>query len=173
MRALTRSLKVGLVGCGGRGTGAATDALNADEGVKITALGDMFNDHLQPKLSLLRSQYGKRIEVHARNSFVGADAYKKVIDSGVDVVLLCTPPHFRPAQLEYAIEKGKHVFCEKPVAVDAPGVRRCIKACAMAKEKKLSVVSGPLLAVCQRHDRNDQPCQGWRYRQDHLDELHL
>ncbi len=107
----------------------------------------MFNDHLQPKLSLLRSQYGKRIEVTPETSFVGADAYKKVIDSGVDVVLLCTPPHFRPAQLEYAIEKGKHVFCEKPVAVDAPGVRRCIQACAMAKEKKLSVVSG----LCWRY----------------------
>ena len=98
-------LKVGLIGCGGRGTGAATQALNADKNVQLTALGDAFDDRLQSSLNVLKkSPIGNKVSVTKETSFVGFDAYKQVIDSGVDVVLLCSPPHFRPAHLEYAVE---------------------------------------------------------------------
>ncbi len=143
-------LKVGLIGCGGRGTGAATQALNADKNVKLIALGDAFADSLQSSLNILQKnpEIADKVAVTKETSFVGFDAYKQVIDSGVDVVLLCTPPHFRPMHLEYAVEKGKHIFCEKPVAVDAPGVRRVMEISQKAKEKKLALVSG----LCWRYD---------------------
>lgn len=143
-------LKVGLVGCGGRGTGAAAQALNADKNVKLTAMGDVFPDRLAASLDQLKKQpnIADKLAVTPETSFSGFDAYKQVIDSGVDVVLLCTPPHFRPAQLEYAVAKGKHIFAEKPVAVDAPGVRRCLAAAEEAKKKGLALVSG----LCWRYD---------------------
>ncbi len=143
-------LKVGLVGCGGRGTGAAAQALNADKNVKLVAMGDAFKDRLDASLDNLKKQtnIADKIAVTPENCFTGFDAYKQVIDSGVDVVLLCSPPHFRPAQLEYAVAKGKHIFAEKPVAVDAPGVRRCLAAAEEAKKKGLSLVSG----LCWRYD---------------------
>lgn len=142
-------LKVGLIGCGGRGTGAAIDALHADPRAEITALGDTFIDRIQGCLSSLLEdeEVSGRVAVNEDHQFVGFDAYKQVIDSGVDVVLLATSPHFRPQHLEYAIEKGKHCFVEKPVAVDVPGVLRVEQACKSAKEKSLSVVSG----LCWRH----------------------
>ena len=143
-------LKVGLIGCGGRGTGAAAQALNADKNVKLTALGDAFADRLQKSLGELKKQEGiaGKIDVPEERQFVGFNAYQQVIDSGVDVVVLATPPHFRPAHLKAAIEAGKHVFCEKPVAVDAPGVRSVYETCRLAKEKNLSIVSG----LCWRYD---------------------
>jgi len=138
------TLRVGLVGCGGRGTGAAAQALAADPNVKLVALGDAFKDRLQGSLETLRKQTDitSRIDVAEERCFVGFDAYKQVIASGVDVVLLATPPHFRPIHLKAAIDAGKHVFAEKPVAVDAPGVRSVLATCDEARRKKLSIVSG-------------------------------
>jgi predicted dehydrogenase len=143
-------LKVGLIGCGGRGTGAAAQALNADRNVKLVAMGDAFEDRLQSSLATLRRdrEIAPKIDVKDDHCFTGFDAYKQVIDSGVDVVLLCAPPHFRPAHFRYAVEKNKHVFAEKPVAVDAPGVRSVLDTCEMARRKNLSVVSG----LCLRFD---------------------
>jgi len=142
-------IKIGLIGCGGRGTGAAEQALNADKNVKLVAMGDTFADRLESSLSnLKKTSVGGKIELPPEKKFVGFDAYKQVIDSGVDVVLLASPPHFRPAHLKYAIEKGKHVFAEKPVAVDGPGVRSVLETCEEAKKKNLAVVSG----LCWRYN---------------------
>ena len=139
-------IKVGLIGCGGRGTGAAANALNADPGVRITALSDAFGDRLDGCLARLQKSGGERVTVDDNHKFVGFDGYKPLIES-VDVVLLCTPPHFRPLQLKAAIDAGKHVFCEKPVAVDGPGIRSVLETTAKAKEKKLNLVSG----LCYRY----------------------
>ena len=143
-------LRVGLIGCGGRGTGAARQALQADEKVKLVAMGDAFEDRLQLSLKTLSGakEIAGKIDVAPEQRFVGFDAYKKVLAADVDVVLLTTPPHFRPMHLKAAIDAGKHVFAEKPVAVDAPGVRTVLEACAEARRKNLSVVSG----LCIRYD---------------------
>lgn len=135
-------LKVGLIGCGGRGTGAAAQALNADPNVILTAMGDVFEDRLEESHKALMDEVPQKMKVDKAGKFVGFDAYRKVIDSGVDVVLLATPPAFRPHHLSAAIDAGKHVFCEKPVAVDAPGIRKVLDAAKKAKDKKLSLVSG-------------------------------
>lgn len=137
-----KTLKVGLIGCGGRGTGAATQALAADPDVVLTAMGDVFADHLESSYKAIVEEQGAKVKVDKANKFVGFDAYQKVIDSGVDVVILTTPPAFRPQHLTAAIDAGKHVFCEKPVAVDAPGVRQVLEAAKKAKAKNLSLVSG-------------------------------
>jgi predicted dehydrogenase len=139
-------LKVGLIGCGGRGTGAAEQALNADKNVKLVAMGDAFPDRLQSSLKILSKSHPEKVDVKEENCFVGFDAYKGVIAAS-DVVLLCEPPHFRPSHLKAAIEAGKHVFAEKPVAVDGPGVRSVLASCEEAKKKSLSVVSG----LCLRY----------------------
>jgi predicted dehydrogenase len=143
-------LKVGLVGCGGRGTGAASQALNADNNVRLVALGDAFRDRLESSLATLHRQndIASKIDVPPERRFVGFDACQQVINAGVDVVLLCTPPHFRPAHLRLAVQAGKHVFAEKPVAVDAPGVRSVLATCQEAARRRLSVVSG----LCWRYD---------------------
>ena len=143
-------LRVGLVGCGGRGTGAATQALSADPDVKLVAMADAFEDRLQESLSFLQGEptVAPKVDVPPDRRFVGFDAFEKLIASGVDVVLLCTPPQFRPRHLRAAIEAGKHVFAEKPVAVDAPGVRSVLETCRQARAKGLSVVSG----LCLRYD---------------------
>ena len=142
-------LKVGLIGCGGRGSGAATQAMKADPNVRLWAMADSFEDRLQSSLkSLERSEsLAGKLEVPPERRFVGFDAYRDVI-ACCDVVLLCSPPHFRPMHLKAAVEAGKHVFAEKPVAVDAPGVRSVLATCALAKQKNLSVVSG----LCLRYD---------------------
>ena len=142
-------IRVGLVGCGGRGTGAAAQALAADPNVKLVAMADAFEDRLMESLSVLQAdgKVAPKVDVRPESRFVGFDAFEKLI-AGVDVVLLCTPPHFRPQHLRAAIEAGKHVFAEKPVAVDAPGVRSVLETCALAKKKGLSVVSG----LCLRYD---------------------
>jgi predicted dehydrogenase len=143
-------LRVGLIGCGSRGTGAASQALRADEHVKLVAMGDAFEDRLQTSLETLRKdeKVAGKIDVPPERCFVGFDAYRQVLAAGVDVVLLTTPPHFRPLHLKAAVEAGKHIFAEKPVAVDAPGVRSVLATCAEAKRKGLSVVSG----LCLRYD---------------------
>jgi myo-inositol 2-dehydrogenase/D-chiro-inositol 1-dehydrogenase len=142
------TLKIGLVGCGGRGTGAAADALQADPYSKIVALADLFPDRMEQCRKLLSRQAKDRFTATDETCFSGMDAYKALIDSGVDVVLLCSPPHFRPAHLEYAVNANKHVFCEKPVATDPTGVRKVLETCRIAKEKNLNVVSG----LCWRYD---------------------
>ncbi len=149
----SNTLRVGLIGCGGRGTGAAGQALNADKNVVLTALGDAFEEKFKPCLAALKQDgeklgYAERIKVTPDKCFVGLDAYQKVIDSGVDVVLLTSPPGFRPVHLAAAVKAGKHIFCEKPVATDAPGVRSVLGSAKLAKEKKLSLVAG----LCWRYE---------------------
>jgi predicted dehydrogenase len=143
-------LRVGLVGCGDRGTGAATEALAADSNVKLVAVADAFADRVEQCLAVLgkTEQVSAKMDVKPEHRFVGFDAYRDLLGCGVDVVLLCTPPHFRPLHLRAAVEAGKHVFAEKPVAVDAPGVASVLASCALAKTKGLSVVSG----LCLRYD---------------------
>jgi len=141
-------IKVGLIGCGGRGSGAAADAMLADENLALTVLADAFADRLQHARDILTKQIGKQYQVTDEQCFVGFDAYKQVMASDVDVVLLCTPPHFRPLHIRAAIEAGKHVFCEKPVAVDPTGVRSVLETTKLAKEKNLTIVSG----LCWRYD---------------------
>jgi predicted dehydrogenase len=144
------TLRIGLIGCGGRGTGAAANALLADPNVTLTAMADVFPDRLQDSLSKLRKdkeEVVRKIDVPSDRCFSGFDAYQQLLASNVDVVLLTTPPHFRPAHLQAAIAAGKHVFCEKPVAVDAPGVRSVLDSCREAKKKGLSVASG----LCWRY----------------------
>ena len=139
-----RELKVGVVGCGGRGSGAVVDLLNAADGIKVTALGDTFSDRLESLRKNLKEQHGQ--DVPAENCFIGFDAYRKVIDSGVDMVIMATPPVFRPGHFRYATEKGVHSFLEKPVAVDPKGYRTVIATARQAKAKGLCVVTGT-----QRH----------------------
>jgi predicted dehydrogenase len=141
------TLKVGLVGCGGRGTGAARDALDADKNCKLVAMADAFADRLESSLQGLKKAVGDRVDVSPERCFVGFDACEKLLQSGVDVVLLATPPNFRPAHLKACVDAGKHVFCEKPVAVDAPGVRSVLATSEEASKKSLSIVSG----LCWRY----------------------
>lgn len=144
------TLKVGLVGCGGRGSGAAAQALKADKNAVLTAVAEVFEDPVNKCLASLRADkdIATRVQVTKDHSFVGLDAYQKLIDSGVDVVLLATPPGFRPPHLKAAVAAGKHVFCEKPVATDVPGVRSVLESAEEAKKKKLALMSG----FCWRHE---------------------
>jgi len=136
-----RPLRAGLIGCGGRGTGAAGNFVDAGDGLSIVALGDIFQD----KMDACREQLKEKgIEVPDENCFVGFDAYKKVIDSDIDIVLLCTPPAFRPEHFAYAVEKGKHVFAEKPCAVDPAGAKRMLALSKQAEAKGLCVISGTI-----------------------------
>lgn len=142
----TDILKVGLIGCGGRGTGAAANAMRAEDNVRLTALADAFPDRLQHAKNILGKN--PKYDVPDEQCFIGFDAYKQLMQTDVDVVLLCTPPHFRPMQIRAAIEAGKHVFCEKPIAVDATGVRSVLETTELAKKKNLTIVSG----LCWRYD---------------------
>lgn len=139
------SLRIGLVGCGGRGTGAAEQALMADKGNALVAMGDAFADQIEVSHSTLKGTnangVAERIDVPAERRFVGFDAYKQVIDE-CDVVLLTTPPGFRPLHFAYAVSKGKHAFVEKPMAVDGPGLRMFLDAAKESKAKGLSAVNG-------------------------------
>lgn len=135
------TIKVGLIGCGGRGGGAIGDSLRADKSVVFHAAGDVFLDRAQGVVNGQKDAFGDRVAVGDR-IFGGLDAFQKVIDSGADVIILATPPGFRPAHLEAAIKAGKHIFCEKPVAVDAAGIRKVLELAKVAKEKKLSIVAG-------------------------------
>ena len=137
-----KELKVGLVGCGGRGSGAIGNLLDAADGIKVVALGDTFQDRLN-KVKKDLVDYGQIVP--DENCFIGFDAYKKVIDM-VDMVILTTPPVFRPDQFKYAVEKGVHAFLEKPICVDPKGYRTCVAAAKQAEAKGLCVVTGT-----QRH----------------------
>ena len=138
-------LKAGLIGCGGRGTGAAVNFVDAGKDLQITALGDVFQDKLDQCRAQLKKE--RNIEVADDKCFIGFDAYQKVIDSGVDLVLLCTPPHFRPEHVEAAVNAGKHIFMEKPVAVDPVGARRVLVSVKRAREKDLCMISGTIRRV--------------------------
>ena len=142
-------IKVGLVGCGGRGTGAAAQALGANKQNVLWSTGDAFGDRMQSSLQgLEEAGFGDRAKVPQDRQFTGLDAIDKVLDSGVDAVILATPPGFRPMQIEKAVAKGVHVFAEKPIASDADGVRRVMAACEEARKKGLSIVSG----LCYRYE---------------------
>ena len=155
----TDELKIALVGCGGRGTGAAAQALNTAGPVKLWAMADAFGDRLANSLKQLTTGakvsrgtaqgLADKIDVPQERQFVGLDAYRKAIDCGVDVVLLTTPPGFRPIQFEYAVARGKHAFMEKPVGVDSPGIRRVLAANDEAKRQNLKVGVG----LHRRHDK--------------------
>ena len=152
-------LRAGLVGCGGRGTEAAIDLLTADPNVELVGLGDIFEDKLQKSLARLRDpqflmeaspkraaeftgqplaelvgSISKRVKVDPEHCFSSFDAYRKVLASDIDVVLLCTPPGHRPEQFEAAVNAGKHIFAEKPIATDPVGTRRFIAAVKKAEE---------------------------------------
>ena len=137
-----KTLRVGLIGCGGRGTGAAGQALSADPNVVLTAMADVFPDRLSGSLQAIKELHPEKVMVDEEHQFIGFDGYKQLINSEVDVVLLATPPAFRPDHLMAAVDAGKHVFAEKPMAVDAPGVRKVLSAAKKAKEKQLSLTSG-------------------------------
>lgn len=135
-------IRVGLIGCGGRGTGAAQDCLTAGKtGVKLVAVGDVFEDKAKGAARTLSNKFKDQVDLGDR-VYGGLDAYEKVIAAGVDLVLLATPPGFRPVHLEAAVKAGKHIFCEKPVAVDAPGIRKCFDLVEEVKNKKLALVAG-------------------------------
>lgn len=138
------TLKVGVIGCGGRGTGAAGNALMADPNTIITAVGDLDETNAKTALKTLKTQgpIANRVQVETKDVFVGFDAFKGVLDSGVDAVILATPPGFRPQHMAAAVAAGKHMFVEKPVATDAPGVRSIQESVAKAKERNLAVCSG-------------------------------
>ncbi len=140
-------LTAGLIGCGGRGTGAALDFINASSNCTITAMGDTFSDRIERSRKKILEEKGQTVP--DENCFVGFDAFQKVIDSEVDVVLLVTPPHFRPEHFAAAVKTGKHVFMEKPVAVDPVGAKSIIETAGQAKTKGLTVISG----TCWRHQK--------------------
>ena len=139
-----QEIKVGLVGCGGRGTGAAAQALQADDYAVLTAVADIDQERIDQCLDAVEQRHEgkKKVRVTKKRQFLGLNAYQGVIDSGVDVVLLATPPGFRPTHLKASTDAGKHVFCEKPMAVDVPGVRTVLEAVRQADEKRLSLVAG-------------------------------
>ena len=142
------TIKVGLIGCGGRGTGAAAQALRTQGSVKLVAMADAFADNLEFALSNLQKDDSvkNRLDVPKERRFSGFDAFRQVLDAGVDMVILATPPGFRPQHLKAAVEANKHVFMEKPVAVDAPGVRSVLESTREAKKKNLALGCG-----LQRH----------------------
>jgi predicted dehydrogenase len=144
-------LKIGLIGCGGRGSGAAAQALDADSNVELTAMGDLFENQLQRSLAILRKRSPEKVTVGPDRCFVGFDAYQKVIDSDVDVVLLTTPPGFRPQHLLAAVEAGKHAFVEITAAIDAPGVRSVLESAERAEQKNLGILSGFCWRYNYRH----------------------
>ncbi len=140
-------LKIALVGCGGRGTGAAINALGADKNVKLVAVADVFDDRAKSGLEVVRAAFPDKVDVKPEMIFSGFDGYKAATDAA-DVVVMAAPPGFRPMHFAYAVEKGKHVFMEKPHAVDAVGARSVIASAQAAKARGLCVVSG----CCYRYD---------------------
>ena len=136
------TLRIGLVGCGGRGTGAASQALGADYNAKIVAMADVDMKQIETSIGSLSQKFPDRVDVKPEKRFIGMDAYQKLIDSGVDVVLLASPPGFRPLHLMAAVDAGKHIFAEKPMAVDTIGYHMAMAAVKKAKEKKLNLVAG-------------------------------
>jgi len=147
-------IKIGLVGCGSRGTGAVAQAINTTHkddispngSVKLTAMADVFDNRMQTSIRTIHGREPNQIDVPKERQYIGFDAYKRVLESDIDLVILATPPGFRPLHFEAAVQAGKHVFMEKPVATDAPGVRRVLAANEVALKNNLAVAVG-----LQRH----------------------
>ncbi len=135
-------LKIGLIGCGGRGAGAVANALRADPNTRIVAMADAFGDRIEACRKSLKQAVGDRAAIDDDHCFADFDGHHRLIESGVDVVILAEPPHFRPVHIEACVDGGVHLMAEKPMAVDAPGVRRVMAAGEKAKQKGLSFVSG-------------------------------
>ncbi len=147
----TRKMKIGLIGCGGRGSGALLNALSADADTEFWAMGDAFPEPVERAYAGIEAKYRAtpgRVNVPKERQFVGLDAYQKVLDSGIDLVILATPGGFRPMMLRAAVEAGKHIFCEKPMAVDPVGVVSVQESVRMAKAKNLAIRSG----FCMRYE---------------------
>lgn len=146
MAPIDRPLKVGLIGCGGRGTGAAVHALRADKNTVLVAMADVFADRLDSSLAGITQEMGEeaaaRVQVPPERRYLGFDSYQQVMSGDADVVLLCSYPAFRPAQLKAAVAAGKHVFAEKPLAVDGPGLRSVLESAAEARRRNLAVLVG-------------------------------
>jgi len=136
------TLRIGLVGCGGRGSGAAAQALAADYNSRLVAVADVLEQPIHTCIESLKQKHPDRVQVDEDKRFIGMDAFQKLIDCGVDVVLLAAPPGFRPTHLQAAVEAGKHIFCEKPMAVDAVGYRMALAAVEKAEQAKLNLVAG-------------------------------
>lgn len=143
----SETLKVGLIGCGGRGSGAAANAMNAGKDITLVAMADIFEDKVKASRDRLKKMKPDQVAVDDDHCFVGFDAYQKVINSGIDVVIIACASHFHPAYLKAAVDAGKHIFCEKPHSLDAPGIKRVMATCEDAKDKGLSIVSG----LCNRY----------------------
>jgi len=135
------AIRIGVIGCGGRGTGAVDDAISSSEGVTLVAMGDMFPDRLTSARTRLTENFGAKIDVGDR-AFTGFDAYQKVLATDANYIILATPPGFRPIHLTAAVAAGKNIFTEKPVAVDGPGIRAVFAAYDQAKAKGLSIAAG-------------------------------
>ena len=147
--AASDKLRIGMVGCGGRGSGAAQDCCSSNDNVQIVAMGDVFKDHLDSSRTRLKDKLGsEKFNVSDDHCFTGFDAYKKVIASDVDLVILATPPAFRPIHIAAAVDAGKHIFAEKPCATDPAGVRSLLESAQKIKDKKLGFVCG----TQRRHD---------------------
>lgn len=171
----SNTIKIALVGCGGRGTGAAAQALSTKGPTKLVALADVFPQRIQGTLGQLKERFAQQLDVPAERQFVGFDAYRKAIDSldKGDVILLATAPAFRPIHFEYAVQKGVNAFIEKSFAVDAPGTRRVLKTGEAAAQKNLKVATGLMSrhskaleqAVTQIHDGAiGDVITAWAYR---------
>ena len=161
-------VKLALIGCGGRGTGAAANALGnaSHEGMKLWAMADAFRDRLDKSCETLEKRFKDKVDLSESRKFVGLDAYKYAIESEANIVMITTPPGFRPMMFEEAVKAGKNVFMEKPLAVDAPGYRRIVAANQEAKKKGLTVAVGHHL----RHDQNHRKVIG-QIHDGLLDEL--
>src|SRR5262245_17746576 len=139
----SQTMKVGLIGCGGRGTGAIRDVLDADKDVQITALCDLFEPPIRNAIANFKKKYGDRMAVTPESSFTGLEGYKKLVSHpDVNYVMIATPPGFRPYHLEAAIDAGKHIFTEKPVAVDVAGIRKVLSLVKKSEEKNLKIAAG-------------------------------
>ncbi len=145
----TDGFRIGLIGCGGRGSGAAVNAMNAGPDVTLVAMADLFPDRLASAHATLKQQKPEQVQVDADHRFHGFDAYQQVLASDVDVVLIAPASHFIPMHLQAAIAAGKHVFCEKPHALDVPGIQAVTRTCEEARQKGLAIVSG----LCWRYDQ--------------------
>jgi len=161
-------IKIGLIGCGGRGTGAAGQAMNTAGPTQLVAMADAFNDRVQQSLRGLSSRYKEKVDVPKERQFSGLDAYKRVLEQDLDLVILATPPGFRPLHFDAAVTAGKYVFMEKPLAVDAPGVRTILAANEEAKKKGLAVAVG----LQRRHeDRYKESIK--RLQDGQIGDIHL
>lgn len=141
------TLKYGLIGCGGRGSGAAANAMHASSGNKLVAMADLWPEKIDSSIKSLKVDLEEQMDIPKERRFAGIDGYKGVLENA-DVVILATPPHFRPTHLAAAIQAGKHIFCEKPVGTDVPSVKKVLALGEMAKQKNLNLVSG----LCYRYD---------------------